>query len=81
MAMALVWMKVESKTHPGRYYYFNRSTQTSSWKIPRELAVIEVCFCQTYSVNCRYLNCIFLFINRKLGAWIRVVTMAALRPP
>jgi len=43
-------MKVESKTHPGRYYYFNRSTQTSSWKIPPELSAIEVRI--VHSVNC-----------------------------
>lgn len=51
MATALIWMKVESKTHPGRYYYFNRSTQTSSWKIPPELSAIEVRI--VHSVNCR----------------------------
>eukprot|EP00929_Paragymnodinium_shiwhaense_P055918 TRINITY_DN27994_c0_g1_i2.p1 TRINITY_DN27994_c0_g1~~TRINITY_DN27994_c0_g1_i2.p1 ORF type:complete len:154 (-),score=23.46 TRINITY_DN27994_c0_g1_i2:281-742(-) len=30
------WLRVESKSHPGKYYYFNRKTGATSWTDPRK---------------------------------------------
>lgn len=30
----VVWVKVESKSHPGRSYFYNRVTRESTWERP-----------------------------------------------
>ncbi len=32
------WIKKESKSHPGKFYYFNSSTQETTWTLPTESA-------------------------------------------
>ena len=41
--MAMMWMKVRSRSRPGMYYYFNRATQESTWKEPPRHLISEVC--------------------------------------
>lgn len=41
--MAMMWMKVRSRSRPGMYYYFNRATQESTWKEPPAHLISEVC--------------------------------------
>ena len=31
---AMAWVKVDSKSHPGRSYYYNRVTRESTWERP-----------------------------------------------
>jgi len=32
------WVREESKTRPGKFYYYNKVTQKSQWKTPKELS-------------------------------------------
>jgi hypothetical protein len=31
-----IWITKESKKYPGRYYYYNTSTEESTWNKPKE---------------------------------------------
>lgn len=33
------WERVESRKHKGKFYYFNRTTGESVWKVPESLKV------------------------------------------
>lgn len=34
MSLPPGWIKLESKSHPGREYYYNQSTGESTWEMP-----------------------------------------------
>ena len=42
MSKEITWVKVDSKSHPGRCYYYNRVSKASTWERPPELQDVEI---------------------------------------
>ena len=42
MSKEVTWVKVESKSHPGRCYYYDRVSKASTWERPPELRDLEI---------------------------------------
>ena len=42
MSQEVTWVKVDSKSHPGRCYYYNRVSKASTWERPPELRDVEI---------------------------------------
>ena len=38
----VAWVRVESSSHPGRVYYYNRITKASTWERPPGLKELEI---------------------------------------